>query len=201
MSTRHHAHAVKYLPLVCAAAAFFLISAMPLNAQPRGVGTMNRSIDSRERQIRSTEIDAARQRDPKSVLAEVNEDLSRLQVINGELKEAMSAGRTLDYKVISEASAEIKKRTTRLKNNLAGLPKAEKDEKTQAAKAKDAAFDALLTSLTETVTNFITNPIFSDVGAPDPRLAAKARTDLDGIIELSERVRKSADKLKKTAGQ
>jgi hypothetical protein len=51
------------------------------------------------------------------------------------------------------------------------------------------------------MTSFLSNPVFSDMGTLDNQLALKARRDLEDMIELSEVVRKGAEKLSKRAGQ
>jgi hypothetical protein len=46
--------------------------------------------------------------------------------------------------------------------------------------------------------SFLHNSVFTDTGAVDLQLAAKARKDLDDIIVVSEKVRKTAEKLSKS---
>ena len=60
---------------------------------------------------------------------------------------------------------------------------------------------SLLSSLNDLMTSFLTNPVFSDMGTLDNQLAAKARRDLESLIDLSDVVRKGAEKLGKQAGQ
>lgn len=51
-----------------------------------------------------------------------------------------------------------------------------------------------LAALNKLLNSFLNNPIFSDAGAVDLQLAAKARRDLDDIIGLTDALRKSAQK-------
>jgi hypothetical protein len=53
----------------------------------------------------------------------------------------------------------------------------------------------LLAALNGLIMNFVSNPIFKNSDAVDPQQAAQARRDLDGIISLSEKMKKTADKL------
>ena len=47
----------------------------------------------------------------------------------------------------------------------------------------------------------MTNPVFTDAGVMNAELAAKARGDLDEIIDLSDRVKKHAANLNKANAQ
>jgi hypothetical protein len=44
---------------------------------------------------------------------------------------------------------------------------------------------------------FVNNPIFKATNVIDPQLSSKARRSLDEIIELSEQVKESSEKLRK----
>ena len=149
------------------------------------------------------ESQTEKKKDSKTTMAEINEDFGRLRAINDEFKSTSSSGATLNYKSISDSSVEIKKRATRLKTNLSGLPKPDKDEKRQkeSVPADGAQMKSLLSSLNDLMTSFLTNPVFSDMGTLDNQLAAKARRDLESLIDLSDIVRKGAEKLGKQAGQ
>ncbi len=165
----------------------------------RGRIVPQRDTSDSERQTRALELEGAPKKDAKTVMEQVNEDFGRLRVINEEIKKASASGGTLNYKSISEASAEIRKRAMRLKSNLSGLPKAEKDEKRQKGSVPldETQMRALLASLNGTIASLVTNPVFSDMGSLDNQLAIKARRDLDGAIGLSEVAKKGAESLGK----
>ena len=180
--------------LLLVGAALFAVLAAGVNARAqRNVST--RDLSGSERDLSALEKEGAPKRDQKTVLAEINEDFGRLRAINEGLRQAD----TLDYKEISLKSVEVKKRATRLKANLTGLPKADKDEKRQKTEVPldDAQMKALLSSFGEQMSAFLNNPVFSDMGTLDTQLALKARRDLDGLIDMCEVVRKGADKLGK----
>jgi hypothetical protein len=156
----------------------------------------------RETSARENEATApTRKRDPNEVLAEVNEDLLKLKELNdGISTHAAATNQTLNYKSIVENVTETKKRSTRLKTNLA-LPQ---DEKNKSGDFKDAEKGELqpgLAALNKLIDTFLHNPIFSDAGGIDMQLAAKARRDLEDIIVLSDKLRKNADKRSKTSGK
>jgi len=55
----------------------------------------------------------------------------------------------------------------------------------------------LLEALDRQIIEFVNNPIFKAVNVINPQLSSKARRSLDEIIELSEQVKKSSEKLRK----
>lgn len=136
-------------------------------------------------------------RDPSAALAEVNDDLSRLNALNDIFTTALSDKSPLDYAAFSERASEVKARSTRLRTNLA-LPVDEKAQKVDPLKGVDmTTLQPSLSVLNKLLTSFTHNPIFSDAGAVDMQLAGKAKQDLDNIVVVSEKVRKVADKLGK----
>lgn len=153
-----------------------------------------------ELNVRALEDGANTPKDSKTVLAEVNEDFNRLRVISEQFKLATAASEPINYKATSDYAVEMKKRGTRLRINLAGLPKTKKDEKRpkEIVPQDEAQMRSLLSSVNVLMTDFLTNPVFSDMGTLDNQLALKAHRDLDALIELSGVVRKSADTLAKT---
>lgn len=163
-----------------------------------------RTAQGAERNVRAMEIDAANSvRDSKTILAEINEDLERLRAINDEFKRANSSSESLNYKSLAENSVEIKKRGNRLRANLAGLPKPGKEEKRpkQDIPSDEPQIRALLSTVNKVMTDFLANPVFSDMGALDNQLALKARIDLDYLIELSDVIKKGSEKLRKSSRQ
>ena len=53
-------------------------------------------------------------------------------------------------------------------------------------------------NLDRLIRNFVTNPVFTEAGVINAELAAKARGDLDDIIDLSDKIKKHAADLNKT---
>jgi hypothetical protein len=133
------------------------------------------------------------------ILAEVNEDFSRLREIDEDIKTILSSNNALDFKHIAESTAEVKKRAIRLKTNLT-LPAA-KDDKRQKIQNPGDDLKPSLATLEGLMSSFLKNPIFSDTGAVDTQMAGRAKHDLDDILELSEKLRKSAEKMSKNGGK
>ena len=107
--------------------------------------------------------------------------------------------KSFDYKLISAATEEIRKRALRLKQNLV-LPKVtdvEKDHKNQPS-LNDKQLKVSLLTLDHAVMSFVTNPLFTAPNVIDPKLAETAGCDLERIIQFSEAIRKDVEKLSKT---
>src|SRR5262249_53911360 len=124
----------------------------------------------------------------------VKEDFGRIQEINGKVIRAYARGDAPDYGYLSEAMAEINKRAARLNSNLL-LPQQSKREVLELAEGSP------LLQLNELVQHFVANAIFKNAGTIDAGLGLAARRDLENIIELSDRIRKSADRLQKAGGK
>jgi hypothetical protein len=199
MNTSYTKSNVNRLVFPLAAIALIVLLAPSLRAQRSLPENIPQQGDP-DRQVRSQEIEAERtRRDPQLVMAEVNEDFSRLRAIDDEMKLVLKSGGAPDYKRIMESSVEIKKRAARLKANIV-FPPPPKDEKRQRTDPGDE-FQLLMATMDRLLTSFLTNPIFSDTGGLDSQLANKARYDLEDIIRLSDKLRKSADKMQKNAGK
>jgi len=179
--------------LFAIAAAFLSAGAGSLRAQ----SAPTRDMTIREHQMSALEREKSRKREPKDVLAEVNEDLSRLKVLNDGINaNANATEQPLNYKAIVEQVTEIKKRSTRLSTDLA-LPPEDKETRRISKNAENGALQPALAELNKLLESFLNNSIFSDAGAIDLQLAAKARRDLNDIIALSDQLRKNADKWSK----
>jgi hypothetical protein len=197
-----HWHQRKYKFLTIPVAGVLVV----LGGYSNGFGQQSapeRDLSGAERNVRAMEISANAPKDSKTILAEVNEDFNRLRAINDEIKTVASSSAPMTYKSISEAAVEMKKRGTRLRVNLAGLPKVDKDDKRpkEEIPQDETAMRSLLSSVNALMNGFLTNPVFSDMGTLDNQLALKARRDLDALIELSDIVKKSAEKLAKANRQ
>lgn len=205
-TTARTAFGVAFILALCAAAA----------AQPRRAGqsppppppNMNPSI--RERQMKMTEMEREMNR-PRAeregaalALAEIGEDYERIQVVNNRMMAAVFSAPAPDYGSVASATAEIGKRAGRLKSNLhLPPPPAESAEKrTAPAEPPDAAsMKRLLLALDKSLMSFVKSPVFESVGVMDARAAARARADLEAVIELSHFISKSAGRMAKAAGK
>lgn len=198
--------------------AFTSFLAAPLSAQQPGKGDVSLAERNRARQIRRNDqietslmIEALRTEsrrpveDDRQRLAylQIKQDFEHLQIVNNQMMLMTLVNDVFDYKNISEASAEIRKRALRLNSNLP-LPELEKDEQKEQAfeSAKEldrAQMKKVLQALDELVMRFVTNPVFQQPEIVDVPQSSMAQRDLKAIIKLSEKIKKQADKLMKAS--
>ncbi len=176
----------------------------PSRNPPRGMSDTDRDLYFREMNIRRLELERKRNAKPRAVASEetikqVTEDFGRIQEINSEIMKAYISKEPPDYKRLSEATEEIRTRASRLNSNLM-LPPSERDQKREAKAEKREARSPLL-DLNDSITSFVTNPLFKKANTIDAELGRKAKSDLEEIIELSAKISKSAEELNKAAAK
>src|SRR5207237_10668508 len=108
-------------------------------APPPGAGpppNNNPNLQDRARQVdegrlRSAEVDAgAEEKNQKllqAAIANMKEDFTRIQVLRNDIARNLVAGKPLDYKLVSEQTAEINKRASRLNVYLRARASEEKE--------------------------------------------------------------------------
>ncbi len=178
---------------------------------PVGVSKQNdpsRAPSIRERQMKMLEMEreAANPRplnpeQEKLAMAQIAEDFRQIQVINNKMMSVAMSSRELNFANIAETTSEIKNRAVRLRENLMLAkpdPKDKSDDKRELP--TDAAkFKTELLSLDKSIMSFVESPIFKTPAVVDLEDAAKARRDLETIIDLSSLISKTAGRLKKTS--
>lgn len=138
---------------------------------------------------------------PPLVLDQIREDFLRIQVIDRKLMQATAVGDMLDLELVARSAGEIRKRSRRLKENLA-LPRPETPPAGRSRIAVEATSKRLrisLSDLSNLIEGFVSNPMFEQSKLVDARLSAKARQDIEAIIELSSQIKRSSEKLKAAA--
>lgn len=138
--------------------------------------------------------------EPQMALAQIKEDFWQLQVAVRDMARMVLPEVPLDPKFVAKSAAEIRKRAGRLKFNLM-LPEVEKRAKLPEAEAgvEPDQLKASLAALSEMIARFVNNPMFQSANTVGADSGAQARGDLEDIIELSGRVRKSGERLDKAA--
>ena len=174
--------------------------AAPAAAQAMGdpAKAQMQEMSRREMQLNNGIGEKSRPNDPKraqAMMDQVSEDFQRILTRHNELVRAIAANQTLSYQFISDATGEIKKRSIRLQSSL----KLEKpgittqDRKTESALIGMETKDEVI-SLCKQIESFVKNPIIETPGTVDAQALKKARNDLQLIVELSEAIKKQADK-------
>lgn len=208
---------MKYLskPVLSAAAAALLIAVCAIGAQGRQ--RTNAEREARERMARDADESEQREmelalieryhrsgeqrREPRLAFAQIREDFLRLQVVNNDLARARAGGGQLDFRLVAKSASEIKKRAERLKENLA-LPEAGGgDNKPPAgvAPADPEQLRAALSRLDGIILRFSNALHAKGVKRFDAESSGRMRLDLEAIIALSGRVKKSSERLGEAA--
>jgi hypothetical protein len=157
-------------------------------------------MSAREWQLRNFGNEPARPTDRKrleALMAQTEEDFTRILTLHNEFARAISADKTLNYDFVSEAASEINKRANRLQSTLVLQPLEdqpdEKSEEFNETQIKDA-----LVTLCKQIRSFVTNPIIETPNTVEAGQLMKARRDLQNLVLLSDQIKKSAKKLSKT---
>jgi len=190
------------------AVALALFFAPPLLAQkPPGGPPADRTnqerarqqdMSRREWQLRNFGNEPAEPEDRRrleALMQQTEEDFNRILTVHNEIARALSSQKAIDYGFVSEATAEIKKRASRVQSSLKLGPEegyaAPKLEEINDAQMKDA-----LIKLCKQIRSFVTNPMIANARTVDAEQLTKARHDLENTIQLSEQIRKDADRIK-----
>jgi hypothetical protein len=194
-------------------AAVALLLAIPLAsfAQQGGVGSVPagsltdpeaariRDEKQREMQLRNLEAGGAPHANEKAVKAaldQLSQDFKRIQIIRNDIAHAINVEGTLDYKRVSDETAEVKKRALRMQSYLAlrGSGADVKDQAGQVGYDDKQMKDALI-RLCKRIDSFVANPKFTSPLVADAGGTADATRDLREIIALSGGIKGSAERL------
>ena len=155
-------------------------------------------MDRRQLQLNNGIGEKAQPNDPKraqAVMDQVSEDFQRILIRHNELVRAIDTNQSSDYQFIAEAMGEIRKRSTRLQSTL----KLEKPEPASDGRKTESLVVGMETKdemilLCKQIEGFVKNPIIEKPGTVDAQALEKARKDLQSIVELSDIMKKQADK-------
>jgi len=183
----------------------------PANQLPTQRGT-DPELEQRQRDLKlvdkmmnpneAPKTTASKRRDPKVVAAELQEDFTRIQIVNNDLAQAASDSAPLNLEFVVKSTAELVERSRRMGENL-GHPEPEKGSKppqlepvTNVEQVKRS-----LATLDKLITEFTHNPLFTDASTRDAESFVKARRNLAEITALSEHIKKSTEELSKAGKQ
>lgn len=132
----------------------------------------------------------------EALMAQTEEDFNRILTLHNEIARALSSNNALDYRFVSDATTEIKKRASRVQSSLKLAPEegytGEKVDEIGDPEMKDA-----LVKLCKQIRSFVTNPSIENPNTVDAQQLTKARHDLEALIQLSGQIKKDADRIKK----
>jgi len=155
-------------------------------------------MNRRELQLNGMNGDKGHSNDPgrsQAMMDQVGEDFQRILTLHNEIVRGIAANRSLTYRFISDATGEIRKRSARLQSSLK-LPKPESPTENRGTETelKVVAMKDDLIMLCKQIESFVRNPIIDKPGTIDAQQLEKARRDLQSIVELSDWIKKEADK-------
>jgi malonyl CoA-acyl carrier protein transacylase len=155
-------------------------------------------MSNREWQLRNfgNESNAPKdRRQIEALLAQTEEDFNRILTINNEFARLLTGSKPIEYNFISEASADIKKRGSRLQStlNLHQLP-TDKPVVEKADDLDDTQFKDALIRMCKQIRSFVTNPVIANPNTVDAQQLTNARRDLESLIQLSGHLKKEAGK-------
>lgn len=183
----------------------FLSSADIADAQARFPGPAarenNRSMDEYDRTINRMKNDSKVNKERRlNLFPQINEDFQRIQVLHNEMVRMLQANKGLNYDRLAELTDDIKKRSVRLRTNLA-LPEGEKpeDHPTHAEEINESHVKKTIIELHDVIVTFVANPLFKNLGVFDAKEIDKASDNLDDIIDISDEIKREARMLTKTA--
>jgi hypothetical protein len=189
--------------------AAFLAFAIPCLAQLPPGPPANRTNPDRERQqdmnrremlLRGYGLERATPDKGKEIQAlaeQVQQDFQRILILHNEIARAISGAKELDYGFVSDATGEIKKRASRLQATLLLKPPDEQDaEKLRVP--DDTQLKDVLIILCHQIKSFVTNPVIENPGTVSADQLNKARGDLQSVIDLTTRIKRTAENLAKS---
>ena len=154
-------------------------------------------MSRREYQLRNFGKESGAPKDRRQVealMAQTEEDFNRIMTLHNEIARALASKNELNYQFVSDATAEIKKRASRVQHSLALGLSTEELEKREVL--KDEPIKDSLVRLCNQIRSFVTNPSIENPQTINAEQITKARHDLESMIQLSGRIKKDADKLR-----
>src|SRR6185295_12202383 len=160
----------------------------------------NRSMDEYDRTLNRMKNDAkAATERRRNLFPQINEDFQRIQVIHNEIVRMLQPDKGLNYDRLADLTNDMKKRSARMRENLA-LPQPEKtDTPTRTEAVDEAHIKKTIGDLHDVIVSFVANPLFKNLGVVDAKVVDSAGANLDDIIGLSEEIKRESKLLGKSA--
>jgi len=191
-------YALIALPLI-------LLAVPSVSAQSAGPPPVNKvnaermrqqEMSRREYDLRNFGNESTAPKDKRQVealMAQTEEDFNRILTLHNEIARALTSKNDINYQFVSDATAEINKRASRVQHSLAlGLSD---EEASKLEKSKDEPIKDSLIKLCNQIRSFVTNPSIENPNTINVEQMKKARLDLQSLIQLSGRIKKDSDKL------
>jgi hypothetical protein len=138
----------------------------------------------------------------EAAILNMKEDFTRIQVLRNDIARNLIARKPFDYKLLSEQSAEINKRASRLNVYMRARVPEDKEQNTSGDLKSEEMSDALV-KLCKLIDSFTENPALKNAATVDLKNIAKTKDDkanadrdLLAIIKLSSSIQKRSETLK-----
>ena len=161
----------------------------------------NRAMDDYDRAINRMKNDAkAVNERRRNLFPQINDDFQRMQLIHNEIVRMLQPEKDLNYDRLAELTDDMKKRSARLRSNLA-LPEREKSETGSSPHPQidDTHMKKTIVDLHDLIVSFVANPIFKNLGVVDSKVIDAASQNLDSIMDVSDEIKREAKILSKSS--
>ena len=194
--------------------SLYLAGTAAAQGKPAGAGpppNTNPNLQDRIRQVdegklRSAEMNAGEdeknQKLVQAAIANMKDDFTRIQVLRNDIARNLVARKPIDYQLVSEQTAEINKRASRL-NVYMRAHGADVGKEKDSNELKNDEMVSALVRLCQLIDSFTENPALKNAATIDSKDLAKAKEnkanadrDLLAIIKLSDSLWKQSEKLK-----
>jgi hypothetical protein len=182
---------VLFTILFITSSIFAQISPTPvINNEIRDISSERRRAIELERAKR--DANKVKIKDSKEIaakFAEIKEEFEDIQKLQALIIKTYKTGKTVDYAKISNYSLELSKKALKLNENLF-IPSPINSEEKKEKKHKPVR--DLIIELDQAIGSFVGSPLFSNNKIVDSKNSEKAQTDLQNIIELSQKLSQTA---------
>jgi len=172
----------------------------PIDKHTNAARKRQQDESSREWQLRNfgnSSVTKDRRR-LEALMAQIEEDFNRMLSLHNEIVRAIASPQPLDYRFVSEATGEIRKRATSIQTNINLTPAAEEIKLVDLpANTNDAETKETLVKLCKQIRSFVTNPVIEQPNVIDAEKLGAAKRDLESVIQLSTQLKRDADLLSK----
>ena len=132
----------------------------------------------------------------EALMAQIEEDFNRMLSLHNEIVRAVTSTKPLDYRFVSEATSEIRKRAVSIQTNINLTPAPEEIKPLELpANTNESEMKDGLVKLCNQIKSFVTNPVIEQPNLIDAEKLATAKRDLESVIQLSDHLKKDADLL------
>ncbi|HYM00726.1 MAG TPA: hypothetical protein VEZ90_17355 [Blastocatellia bacterium] len=190
---------------ICMAAAFSWFSAISMLTVMAQDPARARMQDQarRESELRNfgkTPVDKSDPKALKAAMDEVDLDFKRILTLHNDLARMTGSQQPIDLHFVADAASEIKKRASSLQTILE-LNRTNSTERDLARRPKIAGGEVkgAIVLLCKQIEIFLKNPVIAAPGTVDARQKEMAGQDLESIIDLSNNIKRAAERLGKSS--